>query len=354
MQKNKLANGTLTLVALLALACGNSGAFTSSSAPPAAQSACADVGRAQCQKRDACSLGSFSNDYFYGSEADCESRILPSCVLGLAAQGTGQTTSNVESCASAYANYSCTDYRDNNPSGPCVPPAGSRPNGAACGANAQCASTFCHLVQYETCGACTDLPPAGTSCTYNNDCSRNMLCAIPTGAKSGICASLVENGGTCLTGTNPCQAGSACVGDNETNGTTGTCQPEANTVGAACDRSRKTASDCDFEYGLTCVPNAAGSGVGTCQLIKLVAAGQTCGVIGSAPITGDAVCNASGLCVKATTDTTGKCAAAAGDGAACNSDPTVGPPCLPPARCVATSPNSTAGTCTTLDATKCK
>ncbi len=337
-------------------ACGNSetGFKSSSDAGPSAATACADIAHAQCEKRDSCSLGSFSNNRMYGSEADCEARVTKPCVSSLSAQGTGQTPGNIETCVALYSNYSCTDYRDNNPSGACLPPAGSRQTSAACGANGQCASTFCHIAQYQTCGICTDLPKAGTPCTYGGDCGRNMDCAIPTGATSGACAALVANGGACLTGTNPCQAGFACVGDNETNGTAGTCQPHANTVGAACDRSRKTAANCDAEFGLTCIPTAAGSAVGTCQKISLVSAGQTCGVIGSAPITGEAVCNAGGQCVKAnSTDNTGTCVGFASDGTACNSDPAAGPPCLPPAKCVSATA-ATAGTCVVPDATQCQ
>jgi len=338
-------------------ACGSSGkgSGSSSDAGTSVASACADIAQAQCEKRDSCSLGSFSNNYAYGSETDCEARVVKPCVSSLSAQGTGQSPGNIENCVALYTNYSCTAYRDNDPSGACLPPAGSRQTGAACGANGQCASTYCHIAQYETCGVCADLPQEGATCEYGGDCGRNMACAIPSGANTGKCAAPVASAGTCLTGSSPCQAGFACVNDNETNGTTGTCQPQASTVGAACDRSRKTAANCDFEFGLTCIPTAAGSGVGTCQAMSLVAAGHTCGIMGSAPVTGEAVCNAGGQCVKVnTTDDTGTCVAAARDEAACNSDSTIGPPCLPPAKCVSPTAGSTAGTCVVPDATQCQ
>lgn len=351
----------LSLSAILSvfnfLACSSSSTFTSTdSGTETAATACAHVAQAQCQKRETCSLGSFSNDYLYGNETDCETRVTPSCVSALSAQGTAQSPTNLDNCVKLYPNYSCTDFRDNDPSGACVPPAGTHSNGAACGANAQCTSTFCHVAQYQTCGICADPPPAGTACDYNGDCGRDMDCAIPTGATSGTCANYVALNGTCLTGANPCQSGLACVGDDETTTppTTGTCQTQANTVGAPCDRSRKTMANCDFQYGLTCVPTAAGSSVGTCQPMTLVGPGATCGVLGSAPITGEAECNAGGLCVKVnTTDATGTCLATAADGAACNTDATVGPPCLSPAKCVPTAVGSTAGTCVMPDATKC-
>ena len=344
---------TATLaIGLLFVSATGCGSSTSASSGTTPTTACADVARAQCDKHEACSLASFANDHNYGSEADCEARVAPSCVNALAAQGTGQSPANMEACVALYPNYTCTDFRDNNPSGACLPPAGMRAAGAVCGANAQCASAFCHVAENETCGVCAVQPVVGAPCSYANDCGRNQACAIPSSATTGTCAALVATAGACLTNANPCQAGYACVGDDETNATAGICQLQANTVGAACDRSRKTAANCDAEFGLTCVPAAA---VGTCQAITLVGAGQTCGVQGSAPITGEALCSAGGLCVKANaSDTTNTCVAAAADGAACDSDTTVGPPCLLPAKCVATTAGTTAGTCVVPDATKCQ
>jgi hypothetical protein len=144
------------------------------------------------------------------------------------------------------------------------------------------------------------------------------------------------------------------VGDDETAGTMGTCQKAGAAVGAACDGSRKTMASCDNDLGLVCIPTAKGSAVGTCQKITLVADGATCGAIGSMPITGFAECQAGGACIKgADGGTTGICMAPAADGAACDSDPTKGPPCLSPAKCLPTADGGTAGTCTVPDATKC-
>jgi hypothetical protein len=66
-------------------------------------------------------------------------------------------------------------------------------------------------------------------------------------------------------------------------------------------------------------------------------------------------CKAGGLCVKAApNDKTGVCKTAAADGAACDNDPAIGPPCLPPAKCVVPSGSSgTAGTCTVPNAATC-
>jgi hypothetical protein len=104
-----------------------------------------------------------------------------------------------------------------------------------------------------------------------------------------------------------------------------------------------------------CIPTAMGSQIGTCQAIKLVAAGAVCGTIGAMPITGVAVCANGGLCKKAApTDPTGTCVLPAADGAACDNDAANGPPCLAPAKCVIPSGSSaTAGTCTMPNASTC-
>jgi hypothetical protein len=331
----------------------------SSPAPSISSSqACTDSVKASCQKRDACSNGagatpngSFANVLLYGSESDCESRTTQNCMSALTAPGAGQSTSNIESCVATYANYACTDFRDGNPSGACIPPAGGLGTGAACAFNTQCSSTFCHLTQFMVCGNCEPLPAIDTACTYNGDCGRDMACAIPTGQTTGTCAIYVGSGGACLPGTSPCQSGYDCVGSVEATSTAGTCQAQGSALGAACDRSSKTAANCDYNLGLTCIPAASGSGVGICKALTLAPAGQACGVVSAgtpAVVQSQAVCEAGGECINAL------CVAYATDGQACDSDATIGPPCESPARCVPTAAGGTAGTCTYPNASACQ
>jgi hypothetical protein len=272
----------------------------------------------------------------------CETRTAVPCVSALGATGTGQTPVMLESCAAAYPSEACGDFLDDNPVAACTPPAGAGATGTACGASAQCASTFCAVAEYQVCGTCQPLPAVGAPCQVADDCGRDLACATPTGATSGTCAAYVASGDMCLSGVNPCASGLACVGDDTTAMTTGTCQATEAALGAACDGSRKTAPNCEAGLGLVCIPTAKGSSIGTCQNIQLVAPAATCGDLGAAPITGFADCEAGGVCV-----------AAAADGAACDSDPTKGPPCLAPAKCVPASATGTAGTCTVPDATTC-
>ena len=361
MAQLRLARLLPSLVLLFA-ACGSSpgkapdaGATSDAAADSpglTALRACMDVATAQCNKRATCS-DNFGISRVFGSSSVCEMRLAAECVASLAATGTAATPQSREACASdlATADYSCTDLFDNSPTATCTPPMGSLASGTACGASAQCASTWCDVGKDQVCGTCQPLPTVGASCAVDADCGRGLACAVPAGMTTGQCAAYVPANGACLAGKNPCAAGLSCVGENVAAGTMGTCQPDGSTVGATCDSTRKTLPACDAALGLACIPSGAGMTTGTCQAIMLVAANQTCGAIGT-PTTAVAECAGGGLCVKASsTSRTGTCVAPAADGAACDS--VAGPPCLAPARCVPTSAGSTAGTCKVPDATMC-
>jgi hypothetical protein len=315
--------------------------------------ACADFAHAFCQQIDKCSLNGYVNKLTYGDESTCENRETSICLGFLSAKGTGQAPAKLEMCVGTYANYSCPDFRDNNPSTVCQV-MGTLGPGMTCGANGQCSSGYCNVGASQVCGTCEAVPLAGAMCNVQADCGHNLGCAIPTGSATGTCAPFVASGGACLTGSAPCQATFACVGDNEAMHTMGKCQPQGAKVGDACDSFRQTAANCDGYKGLICVPAKVGSGVGTCQAITLVGTGAVCGLMGSMPITGFAACQSGGACIKAAmNDPTGKCVAPAADGAACDTDITKGPPCQTGSRCVPSAPMSTAGTCKPVDATTC-
>jgi hypothetical protein len=329
---------------------------------PTAMKACADEANALCALRDSCGPN-YEIARVFGMITDCQTRTAQVCVNALAANGTGNTPTGVEACAAAYPSEQCNDFFNNNPVGPCVPPMGTLTMGAPCGASGQCASGYCAVPQYQVCGTCQPIPVAGASCQVEADCGRDMACAIPTVEvtpdagvpTTGKCVAFAAVGAPCLTGFQPCQNGSVCVGETVATMTKGTCQAQPKTVGAACDASRKTAPNCNGSFGMVCIPSMKGSAIGTCQAIMLVGPGATCGDIGAMPVTGFAVCQASGLCKKAvSTDTSGTCVAAAADGAACDNDPANGPPCLAPARCVIPKGSAgTAGTCALPNASSC-
>jgi hypothetical protein len=324
-----------------------------------ATKACADEAAAVCALRDTC-LPNFEIERNYGTIALCQSRTAQSCVNSLDAKGQANTPANVEKCATAYPTEACADFFDSNTIAACVPPAGSLATGSACGASGQCASTWCAVTSTTVCGTCQPLPAAGAACSVQADCGRDLACAIPTVAgdggaipTTGVCAAWVDANGMCLTGFNPCKEGLSCVGDDPATMTMGTCQTAGSTVGAACQTTRKTVPGCADGYA--CIAPANSMGMGTCQAITLVAAGATCGDLGGTPVTSVAQCKDGGLCAKtAPNDLTGKCVAAAADGAACDNDPSIGPPCLSPAKCVVPAGSSgTSGTCTFPNATTC-
>lgn len=341
---------------------GTGGATTGTGGSgPTGEKACADEAAAVCTLRETCSPG-FDNEHVYGSEAIRQTRTAQTCINALDAKGTGNTPTKVDACATAYPSEMCADFFDGNPVAACVPPMGTLAAGAACGASAQCASAWCALTQYAVCATCAPLPAVGDTCQVQDDCGHDLACAIPTLATadagvptSGKCAAFVASGGDCLTGYDPCQAGLACVGDDQATMSKGTCQLAGAAVGAACQTTRKTAANCNADMGLTCIPAGVTPTIGTCQPIKLVAAGEACGVIGT-PVTSVVDCKAGGRCNKdSPTDLTGTCVAPAADGAACDNDPTgTNAPCLAPAKCVVTPGTpGTAGKCTVPDAATC-
>jgi hypothetical protein len=325
-----------------------------------ATKACDDEAAAVCTLRSGCGATGYEIGRNYGTEALCQSRTAQSCINSLDATGQGNTPANTETCAAAYPSEACTDFFDSNPVAACVPPAGTQATGAACGASGQCTSTWCAVTSTTVCGTCQPLPAPGATCLVQADCGRDLACATPTVTldggvpTSGLCAAWVASGGACLTGYNPCQEGLSCVGDDETTMVMGTCQTAGATVGAACQTTHKTGPTC--ADGLVCIiTQPATNSMGTCQAITLVGAGKPCGDLGGTTITSFAACNAGGLCQKAApNDATGTCVATAADNAACDNDPSIGPPCLAPSKCVVPAGSAgTAGTCTFPNAATC-
>lgn len=266
-----------------------------SSSGGAAMMACEAEATALCALRDSCSPG-FDIDLNFGSLSVCEARTAQTCVNALGAKGQGTTPAEVEMCAAAYPDEMCTDYDEDNPVAQCRPSAGTLAKGAPCGDSGQCASGFCAVGPLSVCGTCQALPVAGAPCLTEAGCGPGLACANPPGKTAGKCIAFVALGGACLAGSAPCGAGLVCVGDDPKTMKMGKCGAVASTAGATCDVIPTTAANCDGNKGLVCVPSAKGSNTGKCTKITLVAAGATCGVIGSMPATGFAACEAGGLC----------------------------------------------------------
>ncbi len=306
--------------------------------------ACSDFAAAKCAKFDSCTQGIYTEVY-YASQAQCRSREEESCLGVLAAPGNTATPAGFEQCGKDIANAACADFFDlTNQTPACTPRSGPRANGQSCVNNGQCQSTWCYVATTAACGVCATRPAPGAPCTSTVQCGGNgMLCS-----QADTCAEVVAGGGACGMG-NPCGFGLSCVGSTAT--TSGICQTAGTTPGAACDDGRTTAPLCNHDDGLFC-PSATDM----CAQSSLVDAGAVCGIIPGMLIPGmdastpskSALCGGGNSCEPPAAPS-GRCLAAAADGAPCNT--AIGPACLAPARCVGTNDAGAGGTCAILETT---
>ena len=321
----------LTIVVALLSACGSSGTGS-----PPVDVACGDLAMARCTKRMTCTGGAGITRAF-GDMTTCLAREKLQCTIGLAAPMTGNSTALVEQCVTALGGTSCEDFLFNNPPAACIP-SGPRANGSPCAFFGQCASTYCANNKNAVCGTCGGAPAAGSSCAATN-CERGQECVAAT----NLCQVPGASGASCGAGL-PCGADLGCVGAMGT--TMGTCQTASSTAGTACGG---TMPPCDGTRGFFC---GGMTGSKTCMVITYVGDGMPCGTVTAGTFVG---CSSGGNCYNAAgmiaaAGEMGTCKAAAGDGAPC--DNASGPPCMLPARCVATG-GGTAGTCVVPDGTMC-
>jgi hypothetical protein len=299
---------------------------------PSVDSACLALAKARCALLDTCTSG-IGSQVTYGSVDNCQSRQLLGCQLNLAAPGQSQTASTVQACADVAATQSCWDRTLNVQPEACVPLPGALTEGQACIAAGQCASTWCAVQNNAVVGVCAPLPKVGDNCETTS-CGRGLACAKNSAGVS-VCFAPLAIGGACDK-EHHCGPELACVGATKT--AQGTCQAKGAAVGVACDAKDQTAPDCVTVRGLFC------DSTGHCQAVSVAKATEVCGATGT---DAGAACGSAGLCVKAAaTDKSGLCKAAAEDGAPCDSDPSKGPDCMLPAKCVATTSGGTAGVCT--------
>jgi hypothetical protein len=354
----------------LAAGCGSS-----SSPGTGVAQACADVALARCSQGSECTLpeGTTGTGFNilenYGEDPQtCIARQTLACTDGLIAPGTGNSPTKVEACVAEFGGYTCQKFFDNQPPTECAV-TGSHANGASCTFNGQCLSGYCQGTKTSVCGACADPPAVGADCSASV-CWQGQRCL----ASTQKCAAVVAMNGVC-DATHPCDRGFVCFGADAATSTSGTCLAAGTHVGQSCGG---TLPACDPTLGLYC---GGPAGAKTCMQVVYgtatgspdggadassagkdagpagadAGAGVPCGVLPSGTHVG---CVAGG-CYTATgvasgTDL-GACKPFAADNAACDS--TVGPDCMPPARCVATGGGSTdggsAGTCLVPTASMC-
>jgi hypothetical protein len=225
------------------------------------------------------------------------------CVPGLMAPSSSASPDKLESCANAVTGASCdTLYTHDTPSA-CKSDPGKLMNGAACGDDAQCTSTYCKKASGQVCGVCGMRASAGGACSVEADCDYKLTCA------NMLCVAFGAAGATCDSG-HPCAPPNVCRA--------GTCATGA-TAGQACDPAGK---ECDPTQPLYCPATSR-----VCTTVTFVGGGQACGLVNG----GYVGCSGGARC-KLGAGFMGTCLAPAADGAAC--DTTNGPDCLAPAQCV--------------------
>ncbi len=327
-QLPRLARAPLLLLPWLAvtpLACGGSTSSVAGGdgggAEVSANQASADAAKAYCQRVDACAAV-FVTDAF-GDEATCESLFEAQLLTDLSAPGTSATPAMYETCAAALPQVSCGDLLGNATIPACKTMPGTLAQGAACGTDAQCATTHCTVPAAALCGTCAEPSAAGGHCGVDSDCQPGMKCVTGSGT-TGTCALYGLQGAAC-SDTQPCRPDFGCV-----NGTCGTPSP----AGTAC----KSSAECDQLAGAFCNPESL-----TCQTITFAAPGGACGLVSGALV----LCAGPGSECRGSSAPPyqGTCVAYAMDGASCELDG--GPLCDYGAVCVA-------GTCQVSDPSSCK
>ena len=281
------------LLGLLAAGCGSS---------VSADKACTDLAASVCTQLNNCAAPLVTT--LYGDVATCQARAKLGCLPSLMAPSTSATPDKLDKCATAVNAITCDALYTRNTPTACVPDPGKLANGAACGDDAQCTSTYCKKPANAVCGVCGARATAGGACSIDADCDFKLKCA------NMLCVAYGAVGASC-DGGHPCAAPNVCRG--------GTCAVPAG-AGQACTPSA-SGGDCDQTKGLYCAPTSR-----VCAVATFVGAGQPCGFVNG----GFVGCSGGGNCKLA--GVTGTCTAPAADGAAC--DATNGPDCMQPAECV--------------------
>jgi hypothetical protein len=275
---------------------------TSSGPPPVtADEACAAVAKATCQKLGGCSA--FFVEATFGDAAACEARTAISCKAGLTASGAAETNpAKYKTCAEKLGAVSCPDILSRVLPAECLPDAGALADGKACGADAQCASSYCKKSASEGCGVCGARAAAGAACAVNENCATGLACG------GGKCVAPGAEGGAC-SDTQPCGVLLYCNNNK--------CYQPAQ-VGHICTG---TINSCDLVMGEVCNPLSL-----TCQTLKFAKAGEACGFVAGSLV----VCSGGGKCNNGT-QPKGTCVAPAADGAPCDATKSIG--CTAPAVC---------------------
>ena len=331
MNTRTLLGLSLSLLASLA-ACSSSSSsgspFKSDAGSDAAaggfEAAAAAVASAYCGRSQDCAPSFVTG--VLGDVATCTSTLKGTLLRAYTATGVKETPDQLTACSAALPKMSCGDFLARRTVDACKPVAGALADGAACGADAQCAGTRCLVTLNHACGTCGTHAAAGASCGVDDDCDVGLRCT------AGKCVAYGDEKAIC-DATHPCRPDLGCVA--------GACAtPTA--VGAACT----TADQCDAAHGSFCNPKSK-----VCEVANVAGPNGPCGFVAGHLAT----CSGpSGFCANVSATTfAGTCKAPAAAGAPC--DTAAGPLCGSGAVCVCTaaSDGGCTGTCTVPDPGSC-
>jgi hypothetical protein len=279
-----------------------------------AQQASTDAATAFCTRAQACAPAYITIGY--GDAPTCATRLAKSILPAIGATGSTATPDIYEACATAIQQASCADLLGRHLPDVCKK-AGTLADGTACGNDSQCANMRCKVAVNAVCGTCTSHAAVGASCGVDDDCVDGSKCI------SGTCAAFGKQGDTC-SASQPCSPDLACR--------SGACGAPGQ-IGDTC----ASLGDCDVAHGVACDPTTK-----KCAQLNFAQTGGACGLVSGKLV----VCQGpNGTCNGSTPQNPqGTCAAAANDGAAC--DTNNGPLCAAPAACVS-------GKCTLPDPSTC-
>jgi hypothetical protein len=307
------ARWRLPLLAIVLAGCGGvtaatpdagggagTGGDAAAEAPPlTAEEGCNQVAEALCNAIEACAPTALK--VFYGDEATCVARAALGCTTDQKVPGIKRTPTDLVACKQALTTATCAALLANEYPEACNTKPGETINGAACGSDWQCTSSFCKKTG--ECGVCAPRADVNGDCAADHGCVQGLVCA------NKKCVAPAAMGADCNLPNQPCRSGLYCTAMS------GKCAAKLGAGGPCVDSDQA----CDFAKGVVC------NGVSkVCETVTVAKGGEACG-LGIRAICVGFVEPCSNII------TGGVCANPAQDGEACGGTKK----CVPPATCEA-------------------
>jgi hypothetical protein len=244
-------------------------------------------------------------EILYGDEGTCVARSALSCKTDQGVPNITRTPADLVTCAQAVPASSCPDLLAGIYPDACAPKPGTIDNGAACGSNLQCKSTYCNKT--DACGVCSPRQAAGGACATNDGCAKGLVCA------NMACVAPASLGQPCTLPAQPCRGDLYCTSAK----TSGVCATKIGPGGPCVDNPGDA---CDFSKAAVCNTLANPN---VCVAITVAKPGSMCSLASKTGCVG-------GIAPCSNVLLGGICASPAQDGEACGGNAV----CIPPATCV--------------------